>query len=287
MMTTAKQDGPLAYTIAQAQHYDGHRKASQPILDEMARALELDFERGPRSLLDLGCGSGNYLAVLAKRSFVRLAGVDVSAGMLSRARTKVPDSVELHQADLRDLPLEDKSFDAVMFIHSLHHVAGSPEIDEETRLAERKKAFAEAFRVLRPGGQLFLVQSDPWQNATNLLWGRYFPEALRFKVAIQPRSQDIMSHLVQAGFAQADSWTFADYETRPVFNPELALSDDFLPVYSEFSYLSPEALEAGRQRIRKDLEAGLLPELVTRNRADYGSRGGNFTAIWARRSSCA
>jgi ubiquinone/menaquinone biosynthesis C-methylase UbiE len=60
-------------------------------------------------------------------------------------REGVADRVELHTADMRDLPFADNSFDVVVSSLAIHNIS-------EAR--GREKAVAEAVRVLRPGGQL-------------------------------------------------------------------------------------------------------------------------------------
>jgi SAM-dependent methyltransferase len=102
----------------------------------------------PASVLDLGCGTGTLLSVLRGRHpGWRLAGVDVSAGMLAVAREKIgSDGVLWVRARLPGpLPFAE-GFDAVgAFYDTLNHL---PDLD----------ALAATFRtvaaLLRPGGLL-------------------------------------------------------------------------------------------------------------------------------------
>jgi SAM-dependent methyltransferase len=57
---------------------------------------------GGRALLDVGCGTGRSTAAWRDAGY-QVVGADVSVGMLSVARTRLPD-VEFHHADLRQLP---------------------------------------------------------------------------------------------------------------------------------------------------------------------------------------
>lgn len=93
--------------------------------------------------LDAMCGTGRYAGHLAGRGHV-VRGFDTSPGMLEVARAKLPE-VQFGIADVADLPVADDSVDVVVNALGLCHVA------------DLGPAFAEAARVLRPGGHLLVV----------------------------------------------------------------------------------------------------------------------------------
>jgi ArsR family transcriptional regulator len=99
---------------------------------------------------DLGCGTGVTTAALAP--FVaRVIGVDGSDGMLATARTRLGAvaNVELRQGALEALPIDTSMLDAATLVLVLHH------------LPSPASALAEAFRVLKPGGRLLIVDMAP------------------------------------------------------------------------------------------------------------------------------
>ena len=105
--------------------------------------------RGPGRCLDLGCGTGVFVPLLAELRWT-VVGIDASEDQLRVARERVGGMVEaLVHADARTLPFEDASFDAVLA--ALVHT----DIDEYDR------AVAEAVRVLRPGGRFVHVGTHP------------------------------------------------------------------------------------------------------------------------------
>lgn len=122
-------------------------------------------------LLDLGCGAGNFtLSVLSWVSPLDCTLVDLSRPMLERARERVAaaksGTVEIVQADMRDLAFGENSFDAILAGAVLHHLRD----DRDWR-----KMFQQLHNWLRPGGLLFVadlvVLDDPAVHA--LMWRRY------------------------------------------------------------------------------------------------------------------
>jgi SAM-dependent methyltransferase len=117
--------------------------ANRP-LDErgIAWALATVALAGPKPrVLDLGCGDGRVTARLAAGG-ADVTGADPSPVALERARAAHPEIPFVQiDADGR-LPLEDSSFDAVVAIDVLQHVA------------DTQKLMSEARRVSRPGGLL-------------------------------------------------------------------------------------------------------------------------------------
>jgi SAM-dependent methyltransferase len=87
-------------------------------------------------VLDVGCGVGHSFRELAPRVTV---GVDLDAGALEG------QDRETHVADMRALPFDDASFDALLSIQSIEHVP------------DAERALAEFARVLRPGGVAVIV----------------------------------------------------------------------------------------------------------------------------------
>lgn len=102
-------------------------------------------------LLEVGCGTGVLTRVLARLPNVAsVVGVDSAPALIARARDLASDlsRVEYREADGRELPFEDGTFDVVVYDSTLCHVP-MPE-----------RALAEAFRVLRPGGRLAAFDGD-------------------------------------------------------------------------------------------------------------------------------
>ncbi len=78
-------------------------RSRRDIAERYLRTLELAERVRPESVLDVGCGSGRYLAALAEYGVQHLVGVDLSAPMLAIASRETANSngatVELHCAD--------------------------------------------------------------------------------------------------------------------------------------------------------------------------------------------
>lgn len=108
-------------------------------------SLELLLERlAPGSrVLDVGSGTGRPTAQTLADAGHEVLGIDVSPVMVDIASRQVPGA-EFRCADVRDLPLEDGSFDAVCVYFSLLQLSR----------AEQTDVLRLAARVLRPGGHL-------------------------------------------------------------------------------------------------------------------------------------
>lgn len=97
----------------------------------------------PCRVLDVGCGAGFLTNYLQAEGF-NTVGVDTAESALRLAAARdTTRSVKYVKADIRALPFEDQSFDAVCAMDVLEHVE-PPEV-----------VVAEAARVLRPGGTFF------------------------------------------------------------------------------------------------------------------------------------
>jgi SAM-dependent methyltransferase len=110
----------------------------------------------PRRVLELACGSGRVIFTLAAAlPKAEIVGVDSSIEMLGRAATArdaaeplVRQRVSLMQGDMRDWPGTGDAFDAV--------VIACCSVSHLLTLDDRRRTWATAFRLLRPGG-LFIL----------------------------------------------------------------------------------------------------------------------------------
>lgn len=129
------------------------------IRKEIFDALNL---RGDEQILDVGCGSGVLLNEAARRlSTGQATGIDIWAPhtgggnyalLMKNAKAEgVAERIQFKQADVRDLPFEDSSFDVVVSSGALHHISN--------QMPDHEKAIKEMTRVLKPGGQVVLFDT--------------------------------------------------------------------------------------------------------------------------------
>jgi SAM-dependent methyltransferase len=115
---------------------------------------------GPAVIVDVGCGDGSALAVMAGQNpGHRFAGIDWSSGALRRARAL--DLTVLRGGVNPSLPVADDAADVVIMSELIEH------------LVDPDGAVAEVRRVLRPGGSLLLSTPNlaAWYNRGLLALG--------------------------------------------------------------------------------------------------------------------
>jgi SAM-dependent methyltransferase len=104
----------------------------------------------PGATLDVGCGTGALAERLAARGYA-MVGIDPSEGMLEILRARCP-AVQAIQASGTALPFVDDSFDLVLTVATLHHVAKADAV---------RQTLAEMVRVSKPGGRLLIWDHNP------------------------------------------------------------------------------------------------------------------------------
>lgn len=124
-----------------------------------------------RSLLDIGCGAGNYtLKILERLPDLDVTLVDLSRPMLDRAVERVSRAtsgkVTALQEDIRDLALGESRFDVICAAAVLHHLRAD---------VEWRNVFSKFHRALTSGGSLWISDLVEHTEARvqALMWERY------------------------------------------------------------------------------------------------------------------
>lgn len=154
-------------------------------------------------LVEVGCAGGDAARGLADRGATVL-GVEPDAAQAEKNRSQPPTPrVTLVQAGGEALPAEDNSVDGVLFFRSLHHVA--PDLMD--------KALAEAARVLKPGGFLYVV--EPSMEGNNFALTRLFND----ETEVRTLAQQALDRTAARLFDETGNYVYmrhprhADFET--------------------------------------------------------------------------
>ena len=178
----------VAAFAARAPSYeDGWRGRLHHDIAGRAADVALSVHATPRRVLDVGCGTGYLLRLLAGRcpQATELAGIDAAPAMIDAAAQRADDQRLRFAAGVAErLPYPDTAFDLVVSTTSFDHWA-----DQEAGLRE-------CARVLAPGGHLMLADQFSPLLLPTLLAGR------RGKARTQRRATQLLS---AAGF-RALAW---------------------------------------------------------------------------------
>lgn len=140
----------------------------------VARRFRKVLERADVRALDVCCGTGDLTLALARRGSASVIGSDFAHPMLVRAGQKTPSATKAGgnlagyiEADALALPFADASFDLVTAAFGFRN------------LANYNRGLREFYRVLRPGGQIGILEfSEPQGAIFGPLYRFYFRRIL-------------------------------------------------------------------------------------------------------------
>ena len=166
-----------------------YHAAFAPELEAAVRRYHLG--PAPR-VLDSPCGDGFYTRLFARHMSHggRLVAADISPAYLARAKAAVGAvpylAIDFVRADVYRLPFDDASFDAVWCAQSM------------VSLNDPLSALREMARVLRPGGKLWVLETDAYHHVL-LPW----PVGLELAIQEAVRETCLKRYGSGAKFAQA------------------------------------------------------------------------------------
>jgi ubiquinone/menaquinone biosynthesis C-methylase UbiE/predicted ester cyclase len=178
--------------------YDSDDNRTRDLDGRLLRAL--DWPWSDLDVVEIGCGTGKNTEWLAPRSR-SVVGLDVSLAMLDRARKRAPAARFVRADLLEPWPLDTASADAVRFDLVLEHVA----------TADLPRVFAEARRVLRPGGRLRVCELHPDRQAGGSR-AHFHADGQRIDV---PAHAHVVEDYASGGFGVAAIEHAADGDERP------------------------------------------------------------------------
>jgi len=154
-------------------------------------------------VLDLGCGAGWATRILARaveRGPGMAVGLDISDEMIARAREASIDveNILFAAAAADEIPWREEYFNKVLSIESFYYYP------------DQESALREIFRVLVPGGKVFILINLYRENSYSLRWAR------ELNVPVHARSEEeYKSMLLAAGFAEVEIAHIPDLTPTP------------------------------------------------------------------------
>ncbi len=204
--------------------------------------LTLAQDLHAQRLLEVGCGTGHWLALLQSAT-PHLFGLDLSAGMLGQARRR-DGNLSLVRGRADQLPFPDTSFDLVYCVNAIHHF-------------ENQSTFiTEAKRLLRPGGALAVIGFDPRQHRDKWYIYDFFDGTFENDLERFPSWGTVLDWMIAAGFTRVE-WRLAE-RIEDHKQGGAVLEDPFLEKNScsQLALLSDDEYAAGLDKIRAVVAGG-------------------------------
>ena len=222
---------PMSYD-GYAREYAQTRWAVPWVLAPLRRELRSLEE--PSTVIEIGCGTGNYLIALAQDvPSHRYLGFDLSSEMLRVARSR-SSRVNLARGNAEGFfPYADSSCRFGFAVDVIHHIE------------DLDAFFSEAARVIENEGQLIVV-TDSERDIVSRSLTRHFPELVSIELDRYPTLDELHAAAGRAGLGCAGAEPCAG---------DVPLTEDFLDKLerkcsSGMRLMTPEAHRRGMERVR-------------------------------------
>ncbi|NKB68187.1 MAG: bifunctional demethylmenaquinone methyltransferase/2-methoxy-6-polyprenyl-1,4-benzoquinol methylase UbiE [Candidatus Latescibacteria bacterium] len=182
------------------------------------RALKSVRHAAPRRILDLATGTGDFALSARRLAPTYTVGVDVALNMLRLGVNKVarrpgPAPLRLLGGDAEQLPFREASFDLVTVAFGVRNFGSIP------------AGLAEAFRVLKPGGELVVLDfSEPGTPVFRPLYRFYFTRVLPLVGGLISGNRQAYSYLPRSVGTFPQGQAFIDLLEEAGFSHPLATS---------------------------------------------------------------
>jgi ubiquinone/menaquinone biosynthesis C-methylase UbiE len=214
--------------------YATHRQIHAPAFRELCHRAKLS---STSMLLEVGCGTGNYVGALVECFRCTAYGLDPSALMLSHVGTH-GQQISWLQGRAERLPLADNTFDLLFSVDVIHHIV------------DKAGFYRQAQRVVQPGGRICTVTDSEEMIRQREILSGYFPETVEIELTRYPRIAQLKHWMAAAGLESFEVGTVA----------EPYLITDAQPfrdkAYSSLHLIPHEAWQAGLERLERDLVRG-------------------------------
>ena len=233
-----------------AREYARNRTVNPVVLQDLIGTGRLT---GTSKVLEVGCGTGNYIAALARTVGCSCWGIDSSARMLALAQRHASANLVLQNMSAEDLLFPETFFDLIFSVDVIHH------------LPARDVYFARARQQLAPAARLCTVTDSDEIIRTREPLSRYFPETVGVELQRYPTIPQLKAELHGARFVEI--WETAT--ALPYAITDLAPYRE--KAYSSLHLISDAAFARGLARMQADLATAPIRAVA------------RYAHLWARR----
>lgn len=219
-----------------AEEYARHRQVHPEVLRSL---IQLPSLHSASQVLEVGCGTGNYITALERAVGCRCWGIDPSERMLAKA-TEKSKTTRFQIGNAEKLAFADESFDLIFSVDVIHHVT------------DRTSFLRDAYRVLRQHGRVCTVTDSEEIIRHRQPLAAYFPETVEADLTRYPSVTDLRQMMEGTGFRQV-----AEVAVEfPYPLTDIAAYRD--KAFSCLHLISADAHRRGIERMERDLMSGPL-----------------------------
>ncbi|MDD3706045.1 MAG: methyltransferase domain-containing protein [Clostridiaceae bacterium] len=194
------------------------------------------------TILDIGCGTGNYTNLLERITGAKVYGLDASEGMLSKAKEK-NSKITFVLGDACNLPFEDNYFSFIYMTDVIHHIQ---DID---------KMFYEIFRVLQIGGRVCIATQSHKQIDLRYTT-EFFPETAVIDKQRYPDIEEIIFNAEKNKLRLVDVTVIGE-------GKEIEIGKEYIELvekkgYSMLHLISDDNYQNGIRKIKSEIAMGSI-----------------------------
>lgn len=182
-------------------------------------------------ILDAGCGvCGPSIDIAQHIENVKIDAITLSPAQANTARelvqkTGLTDRIQIHVGDFHHLPFADEVFDLVFFFESSGYSY------------DHKRLFSEVYRVLRPGGTLYIKEPFSKEPPLSPQEQQELEELNKIYVYKIPKISDFLAVISMAGFQTISNRDLSEILSMEVINKTMFECQDGVPSLTNFGKL--------------------------------------------------
>jgi ubiquinone/menaquinone biosynthesis C-methylase UbiE len=224
----------IHYDATVASDYAHLRRIHPRLLDNLIEQGEVQ----PNSrVLEIACGTGNYIGAIHDRTGCEAWGVDPSKAMLEQAQMR-DTGIRWVQALAEDATIVHGLFDLIFCVDAVHH------------LRDRVLAFRVANRLLSSGGRFCIATDSEEIIRARKPLSEYWPETIEVDLNRYPRIDVLKAELGEAGFLTV--WQQKVYSKDWLSD----ISSYKARVFSCLRLLPEQSYQRGLAQLRADFAQG-------------------------------